>query len=102
MSRILCVPNLVRILWLRRVVSVPRAAALSSVAFMVPHVYALATFLGPEQVTAIVVFTLCTGGGSAVWCWLYQRSGSLYAPWLSHVVVDGALFVVGFDLFFVG
>jgi membrane protease YdiL (CAAX protease family) len=87
--------------WLRRVVAVPLAIVLSSVAFMFPHVYALATFLGAEHVTAIMVFTLCTGAGGAAWAWLYQQSGSLYAPWLSHLLVDAALFVVGYDLFFV-
>ncbi len=34
----------------------------------------------------------------ALWAWLYARTGSLYAPWLSHAVIDAAIFVVGWDL----
>jgi membrane protease YdiL (CAAX protease family) len=74
--------------------------ALSSLGFMMPHLFALAIFLGPEQALAITLFTLCVGVGGVAWAWLYQKSGSLYAPWLSHLLVDGALFAVGFDLFF--
>jgi membrane protease YdiL (CAAX protease family) len=36
--------------------------------------------------------------GGAVWAWLYDRSGSLLAPWISHALIDGALFVVGWDM----
>jgi membrane protease YdiL (CAAX protease family) len=85
---------------LRRLVSSPWAIALSSLGFMVPHVFALATFLGAEFVLAVAVFTLCVGVGGAAWAWLYQRSASLYAAWLSHLLVDAALFGVGYDLFF--
>jgi membrane protease YdiL (CAAX protease family) len=76
------------------------AIAWSSVAFMVPHVFALAGFLTDRYPLAVAGFTLCVGAGGVVWAWLYQRTGSLYAPWLSHLVVDGGLFVVGYDLFF--
>jgi hypothetical protein len=29
---------------------------------------------------------------------LYRRSGSLYGPWLSHLLVDAAIFWIGYDL----
>ena len=41
------------------------------------------------------------GLGGAGWCWLYGRSGSLYGPWLCHLVVDVAMMTVGYDLAFV-
>jgi membrane protease YdiL (CAAX protease family) len=85
---------------LRALGSSPWAIALSSLGFMVPHVFALSTFLGADHVFALAVFTLCVGVGGAAWAWLYLRSDSLYAPWLSHLLVDAALFVVGYDLFF--
>jgi membrane protease YdiL (CAAX protease family) len=86
---------------LSRRTSLGVAAALASAAFMAPHVFALSSFLGGEYPGAVLVFTLCVGIGGAFWAWLYWRSGSLVAPWLSHLVVDAALFVVGYDLFFV-
>jgi membrane protease YdiL (CAAX protease family) len=36
--------------------------------------------------------------GGAVWAWIYHQSRSLYGPWLSHCIVDAAVFLVGFDL----
>jgi len=36
--------------------------------------------------------------GGIFWAWLYHRSGSLYGPWLSHLLIDAAIFVVGYDL----
>jgi membrane protease YdiL (CAAX protease family) len=85
---------------LERKVALGWAIALSAGGFMVPHVVALLIFLGPGFMAAVAFFTLCVGAGGAVWAWLYHRSGSLYAPWLSHLLVDAALFAVGYDLFF--
>jgi membrane protease YdiL (CAAX protease family) len=36
--------------------------------------------------------------GGAVWARLYDRSGSLLGPWLSHLLVDAAIFFVGYEL----
>ena len=36
--------------------------------------------------------------GGAFWAWLYQRSGSLAGPWLSHLVADAGIFFVGYQL----
>jgi hypothetical protein len=33
-----------------------------------------------------------------VWAWLYERTQSVWAPWLSHLVVDAAIYVIGYDL----
>ena len=30
--------------------------------------------------------------------WLYERGGSVWSPWLSHLLVDAAIFVIGWDL----
>jgi uncharacterized protein len=38
--------------------------------------------------------------GGAFWAWLYHRSGNLIAPWLSHALIDAAIFTVGYDLTF--
>jgi membrane protease YdiL (CAAX protease family) len=39
--------------------------------------------------------------GGMVWAWLYWRTGSIYAPWLSHLLIDAAIFTAGYDLLFV-
>jgi membrane protease YdiL (CAAX protease family) len=86
---------------LKRLAAPVWAMVLSSLAFMAPHVFPLATFLGTEFVVAVALFTLCVGVGGLAWCWLFEKSGSLYSCWLSHLVIDIALFVVAYDLFFV-
>jgi membrane protease YdiL (CAAX protease family) len=87
--------------WLERYTTLTAAIGLSSLGFMVVHVFVLHGFLPGHFLVAVLPLTLCVGIGGVVWAWLYHRSGSLYAPWLSHLVVDASLFVVGYDLFFV-
>ena len=36
--------------------------------------------------------------GGAAWAWLYHRYGNLYAAWISHLIVDVALILIGYDL----
>jgi hypothetical protein len=85
--------------WLKRLVPLGAAIALSSLAFMGHHVIVLWVYMPDHVLTGVVPFSLCVGIGGVVWAWLYHRSGSLYASWLSHALVDAALFVLGYDLF---
>lgn len=73
------------------------AIAVSSLAFMAHHVILLATYFGWSSPWTYA-FSLAVAVGGAVWAWLYQRSGSLTGPWLSHLVVDAAIFLVGYDV----
>jgi membrane protease YdiL (CAAX protease family) len=75
---------------------------LSSVAFMAHHVVILGVFFANRFWSAAVPMAACVGLGGVVWAWLYDRSGSLYACWLSHALVDAAILAVGFDLLFCG
>lgn len=80
----------------------PLAAALiiSSVAFMAHHVIDLAVFFPGYFWTVVLPMAAAVGIGGAFWAWLYARTGSLYAPWLSHLLVDAAIMTVGYDLIF--
>ena len=85
---------------LRRYLQLPAAIVLSSLAFMAHHVIVLAVYFRGEVafVTAVLPFSLCIAIGGAAWAWLYERSRSLYAPWLSHLLVDAAIMAIGYDL----
>jgi hypothetical protein len=76
------------------------AILMSSVAFMAHHVIVLAVYFpGVEAFLSVVVpFSIAVAAGGAVWAWIYHRSGSLYAPWLSHMVIDLGIMVVGYDM----
>ncbi len=75
---------------------------LSSLAFMAHHVVILDVYLPGRFFTANIPFSLGIAVGGAVWAWLYNRADSVWSPWLSHAIVDGALFVIGWDLLFRG
>jgi len=82
---------------LSRGCKLPAAIVVSAVGFTAHHVLVLAHYFGwSAPLTWLFVAGVAIGG--ACWAWLYQRSQSLYAPWLSHALVDAAIFVVGFDL----
>jgi membrane protease YdiL (CAAX protease family) len=73
---------------------------ISSLAFMSFHVIVLAVFLPHRFWELAVPLSFCVALGGCVWAWLYNRTGSIYAPWLSHVIVDLAIMAVGFDMVF--
>ncbi len=73
------------------------AVTVSSLGFMAHHVILLATYFG-WQSPATYVFSLCVAVGGAAWAWIYHRSGSLYGSWLSHLLVDAGIFIVGYAM----
>ena len=73
------------------------AVVVSSAGFMAHHVILLAVYFGWSS-PLTYLFSLGVAVGGAVWAWLYERSGTLLAPWLSHALVDAAIFVIGFDV----
>lgn len=82
---------------LRRYTPTGTAIAISSLGFMAHHVILLATFLGWQSPWTLL-FSLAVAVGGAVWAWLYAASRSLIGPWLSHLLVDAAIFALGYDL----
>jgi membrane protease YdiL (CAAX protease family) len=83
---------------LRRLVSLAPAVVLSSLAFMAHHVIVLYVYLPGKFLSLAVPLSLAIAVGGAVWALLYDRSGSIWSPWLSHLLVDAAIFVIGWDL----
>ena len=83
---------------LRAFLPLPAAAALSGLVFMAHHVLLLSFYLPGQFWTLTVPFSLCIAVGGAMWSWLYARTGALYAPWLSHAVIDAAILIIGWDL----
>ena len=84
---------------LREWVAVPWAIAISSLGFMAHHVVLMATFFGLFSFWACF-FSLSVAIGGAFWAWSYQRTDSLYGPWLGHLLVDAGIFIVGYELVF--
>jgi uncharacterized protein len=86
---------------LRRRLGFPAAAALSSLAFAAHHVVLLGLLLGSFG-PLTWLFSLAVAAGGAAWAWLYEKSGTLAGPWLSHALVDAALMTIGYRLWAAG
>jgi uncharacterized protein len=82
---------------LRSMIPWQAAVGVSSIGFMAHHVILLATYFGWSS-PAAYLFSLGVAVGGAYWAWLYQRSRSLYGPWLSHLLIDAVIFAIGYDL----
>jgi membrane protease YdiL (CAAX protease family) len=74
------------------------AIALASVGFMLHHIVILGVFFPGRFWLLALPFSACVGIGGAVWAWLYDRAGSLLAPWLCHALIDAAIMVVGYAM----
>ncbi len=77
--------------------SLSAAVVLSSIGFMAHHIILLATFFGWTSVVTYL-FSIGIAIGGIAWALIYHFSGSLLGPWLSHLLVDAAIFLIGFDL----
>ena len=73
------------------------AVLLSSVGFMAHHLLVLAIYFGWSS-PATWLLSLCVAVGGAAWALIYDRAGSLYCVWASHLLIDAAIFLIGYDL----
>ena len=82
---------------LSRGCNLPLAIAIASLGFAAHHVLVLGHYFGwVSPLTWLFSASIAIGG--AFWSWLYHRSNSLLAPWLSHALIDAAIFAIGYDL----
>lgn len=80
---------------LRRLTRPAVAMVVSAIGFAAHHVIVVAAYTGWHQWKWILFFSLGVAVGGAVWNFLYARHNSLMAPWISHLLVDVALLIVG-------
>jgi len=73
------------------------AAVVAILAFTSHHVLVVGHFLGSFGVLTFVVSLVVTAAG-LLWAWLYERTGRLAGPWLSHALADAALMWVGYQM----
>lgn len=76
------------------------AATLSGIAFAGHHVFVLNEYLPGQFWNATLPFSIGIALGGFFWAWLYEYSGSLIGPWISHLLVDVAIMAVGYRMYF--
>ncbi len=82
---------------LARHVALGWAIGISAVAFAAHHVVVLWAYFSHAPTMALLL-AACVAVGGACWAWLYHHARSIYAPWFSHLIVDAAIFTVGYHL----
>jgi membrane protease YdiL (CAAX protease family) len=80
-----------------RLMPVGLATVISAIAFTLHHIIVLWHYFSHAPLVALL-FSVGVGVGGALWAALYQRSGSLVGPWLSHLLVDAAIFSIGMHM----
>ena len=84
---------------LRRGMTPGTAILLSGLAFASHHVLLLGTYFGYAS-PYCWLGSLGVAVGGFYWAWLYQRSNSIWGPWIGHGIVDVAIFTVGYLICF--
>ena len=79
--------------------SMPISMACSSLGFMSHHIIVLAKYFGYGSAWTYLC-GLGVAAGGAIWAALLVRYGKLAPGWLSHAMVDAAIFAVGYLLLF--
>jgi membrane protease YdiL (CAAX protease family) len=82
---------------LRQLAPLWPAIIISALAFMGHHVIVLAEFF-KETLWLAWLLSSAVAVGGVFWAWLYERTGSLFGPWLSHLLIDAGVFWIGYDL----
>lgn len=82
---------------LTRRTGVNTAALISSLGFMAHHVILLARYFSWTSPLTLL-FSVGVAVGGMIWATLYRSTRTLAGSWLSHSLVDAAIFVVAFDL----
>ncbi len=85
---------------LSRICHIPMAIAVSSIGFAAHHVLVLGLYFGYSGPAAMftLLFTMAIVIGGAFWAWLYRASNSLISSWLSHALIDAAIFAIGYTM----
>jgi membrane protease YdiL (CAAX protease family) len=71
------------------------AIVVSSLGFALHHLLLLGTYFGyADPLTWFCTFGVAVGG--AYWAWNYHRFDSIWPAWISHGIIDAAIFTLGY------
>lgn len=75
------------------------AVFLSALLFTLHHIIGLAAYVD-WRVVLVGLFGVFVGG--AIWSWCYLTYRSIWSSWISHILADLAIAIVGWQLLFAG
>lgn len=80
---------------LREVWGKAPATLVASLAFAAHHIVVASQYF---PLAWGIAFGLVVGLGGAFWCWLYERQRTLFGAWMSHMIIDFAIMIIGWRL----
>jgi uncharacterized protein len=83
---------------LKRLIGQLISSIVTSAAFMIHHVFVLNKYLPNHFWDLVIPFSLAVFVAGLTWCTLFQRTGKLTIPWISHLVVDLVILGVGYEI----
>lgn len=84
---------------LRQYSTLTVALIVSSLGFMAHHVLVLGKFFGYAS-PQTYFFSISIAVGGSAWAWIVSRTGSLFPSWISHGIIDAAIFLIALHLIF--
>jgi len=81
----------------RKLMPAGAAILFSAAGFTIHHIVATTLYFSPG-VVALIAAGIFVGG--CIWSWLYVRYDSIWPSYISHVVADLAVFIIGYHLIF--
>ncbi len=85
---------------LRRLTRLPWAVLYSALGFTLHHIVVLSAYFPDVPLVVLLNVGVFTGG--CIWALVYHRCGSIFGPWISHLMVDVAIMIAAHDLLFGG
>lgn len=85
---------------LRKLLPISLAALVSALGFMAHHTIVISTYFFGSTIFLTLLLSASVAIGGLLWAWLYQQSGRLYGPWLSHLLVDAGIMIIGYEMAF--
>jgi membrane protease YdiL (CAAX protease family) len=83
---------------LRRIMPLSAAVVGSALGFTLHHIVVLSVYF--PRPAWVVIFNAGVFAGGCVWALLYEKCGSIYGPWVSHLLTDVGIMAVTYDLLF--
>jgi uncharacterized protein len=74
------------------------AMIVSGLGFALHHFVILAVYFPNHVGTLALPLALGVAVGGVFWAWLYHAAGSLYAAWVSHLLIDAAIMTIGYTM----
>ncbi len=82
---------------LRGLMPLGGAIAISSLGFMAHHTILVFHYFSWPWAT---IASAAVAIGGALWAWRCERDGSLWGVWISHMLVNAAIFAIGYQMAF--